>query len=53
MHRTNTRDDYEFLFAALAEKHNAVIRKIREVPPWEWGGKSKVKSKMEVENGMT
>ena len=28
----------EFPFAALAEKHNAVIRKIREVPPWEWGG---------------
>ena len=28
----------EFLFAALAEKHNAVIRKIREIPPWEWGG---------------
>ena len=26
----------EFLFAALAEKHNAVIRKIREIPPWEW-----------------
>ena len=30
--------DCEFLFAVLAEKHNAVIRKIREVPPWEWGG---------------
>ena len=30
--------DCEFLFAALAEKHNAVIRKIRETPPWEWGG---------------
>ena len=30
--------DCEFLFAALAEKHNAVIRKIREIPPWEWGG---------------
>ena len=29
----------EFLFAALAEKHNAVIRKIREIPPWKWGGK--------------
>ena len=28
----------EFLFAALAEKHNAVIRKIREIPPWEWSG---------------
>ena len=28
----------EFLFAALAEKHNAVIRRIREIPPWEWGG---------------
>ena len=28
---------YSFLFAALAEKHNAVIRKIREIPPWEWG----------------
>ena len=28
----------EFLFAALAEKHNAVICKIREIPPWEWGG---------------
>lgn len=28
----------EFRFAALAEKHNAVIRKIREIPPWEWGG---------------
>ena len=28
----------EFLFAALAEKHNAVIRKIREIPPWEWDG---------------
>ena len=27
----------EFLFAALAEKHNAVIRRIREIPPWEWG----------------
>ena len=31
------RFDCEFLFAALAEKHNAVIRKIREIPPWEWG----------------
>ena len=30
--------DCEFLFSALAEKHNAVIRKIREIPPWEWGG---------------
>ena len=30
--------DCEFLFAALAEKHNAVIRKIREIPPLEWGG---------------
>ena len=30
--------DCEFLFAVLAEKHNAVIRKIREIPPWEWGG---------------
>ena len=30
--------DCEFLFAALAEKHNAVICKIREIPPWEWGG---------------
>ena len=30
--------DCEFLFAALAEKHNAIIRKIREIPPWEWGG---------------
>ena len=29
---------YSFLFVALAEKHNAVIRKIRKVPPWEWGG---------------
>ena len=29
--------DCEFLFAALAEKHNAVIRRIREIPPWEWG----------------
>ena len=38
MHRTNTGNDCDFLFAALAEKHNAVIRKIREVPPWEWGG---------------
>ena len=28
--------DCEFLFAVLAEKHNAVIRKIREIPPWEW-----------------
>ena len=28
----------EFLFAALAAKHNAIIRKIREIPPWEWGG---------------
>ena len=28
----------DFLFAALAERHNAVIRKIRELPPWEWGG---------------
>ena len=28
---------YSFLFEVLAEKHNAVIRKIREVPPWEWG----------------
>ena len=27
--------DCEFLFAALAEKQNAVIRKIREIPPWE------------------
>ena len=32
------RFDCEFLFAALAEKHNAVIRKIREIPPWEWDG---------------
>ena len=30
--------DCEFLFAVLAEKHNAVICKIREIPPWEWGG---------------
>ena len=30
--------DCDFLFALLAEKHNAVIRKIREIPPWEWGG---------------
>ena len=30
--------DCEFLFAALAEKHNAIICKIREIPPWEWGG---------------
>ena len=30
--------DCEFLFAALAEKHNTVICKIREIPPWEWGG---------------
>lgn len=37
MHRTNTGNDCDFLFAALAEKHNAVIRKIREIPPWEWG----------------
>ena len=29
--------DCEFLFAVLAEKHNAVIRKIREIPPWKWG----------------
>ena len=29
---------HSFLFAALAEKHNAVIRKIREIPPWEWDG---------------
>ena len=29
--------DCEFLFTVLAEKHNAVIRKIREIPPWEWG----------------
>ena len=32
------RFESEFLFAALAEKHNAVIRRIREIPPWEWGG---------------
>ena len=32
------RLDCEFLFTVLAEKHNAVIRKIREIPPWEWGG---------------
>ena len=30
--------DCEFLFTVLAEKHNAVIRRIREIPPWEWGG---------------
>ena len=30
--------DCEFLFATLAEKHNAVISKIREIQPWEWGG---------------
>ena len=30
--------DCEFLFTALTEKHNAVIHKIREIPPWEWGG---------------
>ena len=30
--------DCDFLFALLAEKHNAVIRRIREIPPWEWGG---------------
>ena len=28
--------DCDFLFEVLAEKHNAVIRKIREIPPWEW-----------------
>ena len=40
MRRTTAKDETEceFLFAALAEKHNAVIRKIREIPPWEWGG---------------
>ena len=27
---------YSFLFEVLEEKHNAVIRKIREIPPWEW-----------------
>ena len=32
------RLDCDFLFAVLAEKHNAVIRRIREIPPWEWGG---------------
>ena len=32
--------DCEFLFAVLAEKHNAVIRNIREIPPWEWGFES-------------
>ena len=37
MYRTNTRNDCEFLFEVLEEKHNVVIRKIREVPPWEWG----------------
>ena len=30
--------DCDFLFAALAEKHNAVMRTIREIPPWEWDG---------------
>ena len=30
--------DCEFMFAVLAEKHNAIIRRIREIPPWEWGG---------------
>ena len=30
------RFDCEFLFAALAKKHNAVMRKIRRIPPWEW-----------------
>ena len=29
---------YSFLFEVLAEKHNAIIRRIREIPPWEWGG---------------
>ena len=38
MRRTNTGNDCDFLFAALAEKHNAVIRRIREIPPREWGG---------------
>ena len=40
MLRDNNLDEneYSFLFEVLAEKHNAVIRKIREVPPWEWDG---------------
>ena len=38
MHPDNEECKCEFLFAALAEKHNAVIRKIREIPPWEWDG---------------
>ena len=38
MYPDNEECKCEFLFAALAEKHNAVIRKIREIPPWEWGG---------------
>ena len=38
MLRDNNLDEneYSFLFAVLAEKHNAVIRKIREIPPWKW-----------------
>ena len=32
------RFECEFLFTTLAEKHNAVIRRIRKIPPWEWGG---------------
>ena len=39
MHPDNEENEYSFLFAALAEKHNAVIRRIREIPPWEWDGK--------------
>ena len=31
-------NDCEFLFAAFAKKHNAVIRKIREISPLEWDG---------------
>ena len=50
MQRNNAKDDAVWggveassqpitpAVAALAEKHNAVIRKIREIPPWEWGG---------------
>ena len=38
MKQAKDESEYEFPFTVLAEKHNDIIRKIREIPPWEWGG---------------
>ena len=31
-------EDCGFIFSALVKTHNDIIRTIRDIPPWEWGG---------------